>query len=338
MALRAASLLASVVAFAAADTKAVQHLQALESNVNQSRKDFRQSLSKMAAKHAELSSTSKNSSKLDELAGEVESRVTLKLDSKSRKALEQDYDKQVRSIRTQNASDAKALQTVAAAEAAAEKDLNMLRDADREDARNLRTEFSKARRDAHGMVRDLARSGRNSLHLISPTGVEEAMEKADKSEKSYDRAEDRLESEKDRYMDQVDSLHDQMDDLVEDVYGKVHERLEARLDALEQDEAARREQRRQTLREAAETLRMSGSLSRVEEKLHRLESKMQGQSEELAGSSRYMMGTNAVCTFVIAIGLVVSLVMNVIERRQHAARSRLSMPINQPESFGYERA
>lgn len=331
MALRAA-LFVALVASAAADAapaksdahetkaqKAEKRLQAREDRARSGRKEVDKGLAEMAKRHAHLIALANNSKQLDELSSEIELRVQPTLSSKQRKSLEDDYELNMNNILQQNMSAADAQQAVASYEAAVEKNLNTLSDADRKDARSLRREFSKARSAAHSEVNLMAKATKKSLRQMgSPTGLEMAMQDAGKSERAYDSAEDELQHEKDKYSDQVDSLHDQIDDTLEDIYSKVDDRVEKKANALEDDARSRKAQAHQALAEAAQTMKLSGSMSRVEEKLNRLQTTVQKNSDasqEQLVSSAALARANAVCIAVIAAGLAASLVMHVMQRR-----------------------
>merc|ERR1711904_127083 len=190
----------------------------------------------MADRHAHLKVLANNSKQLDQLSSEIELRVQPTLSGKQRKSLEDDYELNMNNIRQQNMSAADAQQAVAGYEAAVEQNLNALSDADHKDARNLRRALTKERSAAHSEVNLMAKATKKSLRAMgSPTGLEMAMEDADKTERAYDSAEDELQHEKDKYSDRVDSLHDQIDDTLEDIYSKVDDRIEAKAGALEDD-------------------------------------------------------------------------------------------------------
>jgi hypothetical protein len=332
MALRAALFLAYVATATADASQAVTHaapakseahketkgdkkLQARQGQIEAGRKDVEKGLASMANRHNHLDALAKNDKQIDQLASEIELRVQPALSNQQRKAAEDEYDQQLGNIRNQNMSAPDAQQAVAGYEAAVETNLNLLQDADRKDARSLRQEFSKARRDAHGEVRDMAKSTRKSLHKMgSATGLEMAMQHADKSEHDYDSAEDQLQSEKDTYSDRVDNLHDSLDDTLEDIYSKVNDRVAAKADALEEDARSRRSQLHDALAEAAQTLKLSGSLGRVEKKLHFLEQSVQKNSgfseEKLTAEESFLVGTNTVCMALIAAGILGSLFMH----------------------------
>jgi len=335
MALRAALFLA-LVASATADanhgaahaapakseaheTKADKRLQAREDRVQSGRKDVEKGLANMADRHAHLKVLANNSKQLDQLSSEIELRVQPTLSDKQRQSLQDDYELNMNNILQQNMSAADAQQAVASYEAAVEKISNTLSDADRKDARSLRREFSKARSAAHSEVNLMAKATKKSLRQMgSPTGLEMAMQDADKSERDYDSAEDELQHEKDKYSDQVDSLHDQIDDTLEDIYSRVDDRVETKANALEDDARSRKAQAHQALAEAAQTMKLSGSMSRVEEKLNRLQTTVQKNSDasqEQLVSSAALARVNTVCMAVIAAGLAASLVMHVMQRR-----------------------
>lgn len=274
---------------------------------------------------------SKNNGQLDSLASSIQSGVQPTFTEQHRKKMELHYEGLLEQLKDLGKNgtvvDEAARQKAAQEERSAEKDLRDLRDADHSDARNLRRDFSKMRREAHDQVRDLARASRKALHMMgSATSLEEDMDKAHR--KGYDHAEHNLEDEKDKMWDDVDMLHDQMDDVIENIYSKVHDRLETKINALEEDAAVRRQQRRKALMQAADTLKMSGSMSRVEEKLHFLERAMlssQQSQEELA--SPVWIRTNTICTALISVFLVVSLVVHAMQRRSEPRCTNLSQPV-----------
>jgi hypothetical protein len=338
MALRAA-LFVALVASAAADAapaksdahetkaqKAEKRLQAREDRARSGRKEVDKGLAEMAKRHAHLIALANNSKQLDELSSEIELRVQPTLSSKQRKSLEDDYELNMNNIRQQNMSAADAQQAVAGYETAVNQNLNALSDADHKDARNLRRALSKERSAAHSEVNLMAKATKKSLRAMgSPTGLEMAMQHADKTEHEYDSAEDDLQHQKDKLSDQVDSLHDQIDDSLEDVYSKVDDRVQARANDLEDDARSRKAQAHQALAEVAQTMKLSGSMSRVEEKLNRLETTIQKNShasqEELV-SSAVLVRTNTVCMALIAAGLAASLVMHTMQRRTESTSIR----------------
>lgn len=304
-------------------------LQSREDQIKAGRKEVHNAMASMADHQTRLVALSKDDKQIDAISSEIVSRVNPTLTHAQKKDLEADYNQQLSTIKQVNISQSGGERLVAEHEAAAEKDLNTLRDASRKDAKNLRKEFSSARRDAHTEVRQFSKNSRSALSLMgSPTGLEMAMEKDGKG--GYDHAENLLQHEKDTLADKVDGLHDSMDDLIDEIYSKVYDRVDAKADTLEEEASTRTTQRRQALRDAKQTLQMQGSLSRVEDKLHRLEKQMtaskQASQEELA-SSPATVRTNTICTALIVAGLAASLVMHAMQRR---AESRT---IIQPDSF-----
>lgn len=306
-----------------------QHeLDARQDQIQAGRKDVHKALASMSDRATHLAALAKDGNQINLLADKIEHRIEPTLSQQQRKATEEHYQKQLDNIRDQDMSAAGAEQAVAGFEASAKKDLNTLNDADRQDARSLDREFSKARRDAHLEVREAAKSSRQALRSMgSATGLEMLMERAGKGERDYDRAEDDLGHEKDTYEDQIDNLQDRMDDTVEDIYSHVHEMVQDKAHSMHEARHARTDQHNKVMVAAADGLKMSGSLARVEDKLTKVEAAQKSAAAKAASSDLFAVSssTNTVCMALLAVGLAVSLVMHAQQRRS------MSRIINQPE-------
>jgi len=282
--------------------------------------DVQKQLENMADRATHLRSLGKNDEQIGQLASEIESHVTPTLSTSQRKSLEDDYEHQLEQMRKQDMSAADAQQAVASFEAAAEKDLDTLQDADSKDVQSLRREFFFAKRDAHQQAKQMAQAGHQILKKMgSPADIELAMERAHNHDASH--AENVYQNLKDKDADVINSEYNHVDHLLQKIYSKVKDRLEVKIDAMEKDASSRRAQRRQALAEAARTLKLSGSLSRVEKKLHVLEKAMQksnstkGASQEELISSSALVLTNTLCTGLSVAGLAASLVIYAMQRR-----------------------
>jgi hypothetical protein len=272
-------------------------------------------LANMANRHSHLLALSNDTTQLDQLADEINRRVTPSLSDSDRKSIEDDFNSQLSNMKNTDMSTSGAKQTFAGYEATALKDLDKLRDADRTDVRSFRREFSQARRQAYSEVSDMAKQARKSLRTMGTAWhMEKLMERAGKSERVYDHAEDHLQTEEDHSLDHIIHMHDHMEGTLDKIYSQVEDRVDQKTDALERDARSHRGQLREELASA-------------KEKFHDQVNNSEKQ-QALIESSVTQVKTNTACMVLLAVGLAGSLVMNAMQRREK------SRSINQQTLLG----